>query len=155
MSAISLITMCACVLPPALARSEPPSEQQKYSPLGLALPTTNQQIYMSWELEVCHRAWCGCSANHRALPMWLVLQMFVHFSITTMTGSQSGTQDPAKFAPPANMSVKSWVNTAKIMGAPVAALTAKVHTVFLVRSRGYHDLTSGYLVHALPLYLVL
>ena len=64
--------------------------------------------------------------------------MFVHFSITTMTGSQSGTQDPAKFAPPANMSVKGWVNTAKIMGAPVAALTAKVHACSVCCSIAWH-----------------
>ena len=47
------------------------------------------------------------------------------YSLTSITGSQSGTQDPALFAPPANISVKQWVSTVKAMGAPVAALTAK------------------------------
>ena len=70
-----------------------------------------------------------------------VLQMFVHFSITTMTGSQSGTQDPAKFAPPANMSVKNWVSTAKAMGAPVAALTAKHEAGFCIWPSKYSNYT--------------
>ena len=52
-------------------------------------------------------------------------QAFVVYSLTSITGSQSGTQDPALFAPPANISVKQWVSTVKAMGAPVAALTAK------------------------------
>ena len=48
-TAFALLTV---IVVPLLVRAEPPSEQQKYSPLGLALPTANQQTYMSWELEV-------------------------------------------------------------------------------------------------------
>ena len=36
----------------AAAAAEPPSQHQSYSPLGLPLPTANQQAYMGWELEV-------------------------------------------------------------------------------------------------------
>jgi alpha-L-fucosidase len=68
-------------------------------------------------------------------------QMFVHFSITTFTNSQSGFQDPALFAPPANMSVKNWVATAKAMGAPVVALTAKHEAGFCIWPSKYSNYT--------------
>jgi alpha-L-fucosidase len=51
---------------------------------------------------------------------------FIHFSITTYTGSQNGNQDPTKFAPPpATLNVSQWVATVKAMGAKVAVLTSK------------------------------
>ena len=51
---------------------------------------------------------------------------FIHFSITTFTGAQTGTQDPTKFAPPAaTLNVSQWVATVKAMGAKVAVLTSK------------------------------
>ena len=168
----------ALALVHAAAAAEPPSQHQSYSPLGLPLPTANQQAYMGWELEVRSpphpnpTCWSllPAAGSSRARPRTCdppraCPQMFVHFSITTytgaprsvlshravlsalppppppfrgeraqafvvysltsITGSQSGTQDPALFAPPANISVKQWVSTVKAMGAPVAALTAK------------------------------
>jgi hypothetical protein len=48
----AVVLLTAVVAPRSVRGSEPPSEQQTYSPLGLALPTANQQTYMSWELEV-------------------------------------------------------------------------------------------------------
>jgi len=51
---------------------------------------------------------------------------FVHFSVTTFSGDQGGSQDPAKFAPPdATTNVSQWVATVKAMGAKVAVLTSK------------------------------
>ena len=49
---LAAVVLLTAVVAPRSVRSEPPSEQQTYSPLGLALPTANQQTYMSWELEV-------------------------------------------------------------------------------------------------------
>jgi alpha-L-fucosidase len=51
---------------------------------------------------------------------------FVHFSITTYTGSQGGNQNASSFAPdPATLNVSQWVSTVKAMGAKVAVLTSK------------------------------
>lgn len=82
----------------------------------------------------------GSGAQHMALPSANQLrhmewghEMFIHFSITTYTGSQAGDQDPALFAPPPTLNVSQWVATAKTLNAPVAVLTAK-HEVGLVWS---------------------
>lgn len=54
------------------------------------------------------------------------MNAFVHFSITTFTGSQAGDQDPRKFAPdPKTLNVSQWVSVVKSMGAKVAVLTSK------------------------------
>jgi alpha-L-fucosidase len=65
------------------------------------------------------------SENQMSLLDW-DMTAFVHFSITTFTGSQTGTQDPTKFAPnPTTLNVSQWVSSVKAMGAPVAVLTSK------------------------------
>ena len=65
------------------------------------------------------------SARQMALLDW-DMSAFVHFSITTFTGSQAGTQDPTRFAPDAKtLNVSQWVSTVKAMGARVAVLTSK------------------------------
>ena len=78
--ATALALIMAIVNFPLLARAEPPSEQQKYSPLGLALPTANQQTYMSWELEVRWTSswvtplsppWSHLLRTHPHLRRWL------------------------------------------------------------------------------------
>ena len=58
--------------------------------------------------------------------------LFVHFSITTVTGSQTGNQDPAAFAPPANFSMDSWLDAAVAIGTKVAVLTSKHEAGFLL-----------------------
>ena len=65
------------------------------------------------------------SANQLKLLDW-DMTAFVHFSITTYTGSQAGNQDPTKFAPdPRTLNISQWVATVKSMGAKVAVLTSK------------------------------
>jgi alpha-L-fucosidase len=58
--------------------------------------------------------------------------MFCHFSITTFTGSENGTQDPAAFAPPADFTMDTWFDAAVAMGAPVVVLTAKHEAGFVM-----------------------
>ena len=60
------------------------------------------------------------------------LTMFLHFSITTYTGTQSGTEDPALFAPPANFTMDTWLDAAAALGAPVAVLTSKHEAGFVL-----------------------
>lgn len=70
---------------------------------ALVTPTPLQMTFLEWRMTA-----------------------FVHFSITTFTGSQAGNQDPSRFAPdPQRLSPAQWCETAAAMGAPVAVLTAK------------------------------
>jgi len=88
-------------------------------PSHMALPTAYQLQHMMWEME-----------------------MFIHFSITTYTGSQAGHQDPSLFAPdPATLNVSQWVATAKALGAPVAVLTAKHEAGYCIWPSKYSNYT--------------
>ena len=89
----------------ALAAAAPAARAQ-FSP---ALPSAGALRYASWNLT-----------------------MFVHFSITTFTGTQSGTEDPALFAPPANFTMDTWLDAAVALGAPVAVLTSKHEAGFVL-----------------------
>jgi alpha-L-fucosidase len=80
--------------------------QPAFSP---ALPTAGALRYASWNLT-----------------------MFVHFSITTFTGTANGTEDPARFAPPADFTMDTWLDAAVALGAPVAVLTAKHEAGFVL-----------------------
>eukprot|EP00039_Didymoeca_costata_P024510 m.10520 g.10520 ORF g.10520 m.10520 type:complete len:437 (+) comp4276_c0_seq1:91-1401(+) len=60
-------------------------------------------------------------------------EMFIHFSITTFTGSQDGNQDPTLFAPDnSTINVSQWVETAVKGGFPVATLTTKHEAGFSI-----------------------
>ena len=77
---------------------------------SIAIPSVRQQQFLDWKMT-----------------------MFVHFSITTFTGSQEGTQDPSLFAPnPDTLNPKQWCETAKRMGAPVAVLTSKHEAGYII-----------------------
>ena len=80
--------------------------QPQFSP---ALPSAGALRYASWNLT-----------------------MFVHFSITTFTGSQSGAENPALFAPPADFTMDTWLDAAAALGAPVAVLTSKHEAGFVL-----------------------
>lgn len=74
------------------------------------LPSPRQKTYIEWGHE-----------------------MFIHFSITTFTGSQEGDQDPTLFAPDnTTLNVSQWVETAVKGGFPVATLTTKHEAGFAI-----------------------
>jgi alpha-L-fucosidase len=99
----------------AAAAAAQPIEARAAPPL----PSARQRDYIGWGLE-----------------------MFVHFSITTFTGSQTGDQDPRAFAPdPKTLNVSQWVATAKALGAPVVALTAKHEAGFCIWPSNYSNYT--------------
>ena len=79
---------------------------QSFSP---ALPSAGALRYASWNLT-----------------------QFVHFSITTYTGTATGTEDPGLFAPPADFTMDTWLDAAAALGAPVAVLTAKHEAGFVL-----------------------
>ena len=73
------------------------------SAASLAKPTAIQETFLDWRMTT-----------------------FLHFSITTFTGSQTGNQDPSLFAPdPHKLNLTQWAEVAKNMGSPVAVLTSK------------------------------
>jgi len=77
---------------------------------SIAIPSVRQQQFLDWKMT-----------------------MFVHFSITTFTGSQNGTQSPSAFAPnPDTLNPRQWCETAKKMGAPVAVLTSKHEAGYII-----------------------
>lgn len=88
-------------------------------PTKMATPSSYQLTHMNWEMET-----------------------FIHFSITTYTGSQAGDQDPTLFAPdPKTLNVSQWVEVAKLMGSKVAVLTAKHEAGYCLWPSKYSDYT--------------